>query len=138
MHNMGSFRQTIPWIWPWYRHLPWSSWNFEQDRSFVRTLFKNIYNIVSLLFFLETRSHNLTQCEDFTFFLFFWISYAWFKTRSKRWACGVLARSGILQNSKCISDETTCCVPKNDFCKKPGANYKYLYFKFGRVPSKSA
>ena len=60
------------------------------------------------------------------FFDIFWISYAWFKTGSKRPAWPFLAKSGILQNSQCISDETTCFVPKNDFCKKSGANYEAL------------
>ena len=31
-----------------------------------------------------------------------------------------------MQNSQCISDEITCFVPKNDFCKKSGANYEAL------------
>ena len=59
-------------------------------------------------------------------FCFFWISYAWFKTRSKRRAWPFLARSGILEKSQCISDEIIGCVPKNDFCKKSGANYEAL------------
>ena len=48
------------------------------------------------------------------------------KHDEKRRACAVLARSGILQDYHCISDEITCCVPKNDFCKKSEANYEEL------------
>ena len=52
-------------------HLAWKPWIFTHDSSFLRTLFKNNYRITSLLFFLETWSHMMTQCEGFPFFWFF-------------------------------------------------------------------
>ena len=80
-------------------HLPWKPWNFVHDSSFLRTLFENICNIPILLFFIETRSHKMTQCEGFTFFWFFLISYTRFKTRSERRAWPFLARVEILKKS---------------------------------------
>ena len=52
-------------------HLAWKPLTFIHDSSFLRTLFKNNYRITSLLFFLETWSHIMTQCEGFPFFWIF-------------------------------------------------------------------
>ena len=52
-------------------HLAWKPWIFTHDSSFLRTLFKNNFRITSLLFFLETSSHIMTQCEGFPIFGFF-------------------------------------------------------------------
>jgi hypothetical protein len=102
-------------------HLAWKPWNFVHDRSFPRRGFYNICNNPSLLFFLTTRSHNMTQCEGFT--IFFWISYAWFKMSSKRRAWTFLASGWILQNYLWISDKISTCEPENDFWKKSWSNY---------------
>jgi hypothetical protein len=71
VHNMGLFEQAMPWLWPQLAHLARKPWNFVQGSSFLWTLFQNVSNIPSLLFFLETRSHNMTQREGFEFFWFF-------------------------------------------------------------------
>ena len=61
-------------------HLAWKPLISTHDSSFLRTLFKNNFHITSLLFFLETWSHIMTQCEGFPIFWFFyWIFYARFK-----------------------------------------------------------
>ena len=52
-------------------HLAWKPWIFMHDSSFLRTLFKKKCHITSLLFFLVTWSHIMTQCEDFLIFWFF-------------------------------------------------------------------
>ena len=52
-------------------HLAWNPCIFMHDSSFPRTLFLNNYRITSLLFFLETWSHIMTQCEGFPIFWFF-------------------------------------------------------------------
>ena len=52
-------------------HLAWKPWIFTHDSSLPRTLFLNSYRITSLLFFLETSSQILTQCEGFPIFWFF-------------------------------------------------------------------
>ena len=52
-------------------HLAWKPWIFTHDSSFLTTLFLNNYRITSLLFFLETWSHIMTQCEGFPIFIFF-------------------------------------------------------------------
>ena len=86
-------------------HLAWKQWIFTRDSSFLRTPFKNNYRITSLLFFLETWSHIMTQFEGFSkFFDFFWIFYARFKMRSKRRAWPFLASGWILENFWCFSD----------------------------------
>ena len=51
-------------------HLAWKPLISTPDSSFLRTLFKNNYCITSLLFFLETWSHIMTQCEGFPIFWF--------------------------------------------------------------------
>ena len=51
-------------------HLAWKPWIFTHDISFLRTLSKNNYRITSLLFFLETWSDIMTQCEGFPIFCF--------------------------------------------------------------------
>ena len=71
---------------------------------FWEHFFLNNFRITSLLFFLETWSHIMTQCEGFPFFYFFWIFYARFKMRSKRRAWPFLASGWILQNFSCFSD----------------------------------
>jgi hypothetical protein len=124
VHNMGLFEQTMPWLWPQLAHLAWKPWNFVQGSSFLWTLFQNVSNIPSLLFFLETRSHNMTQRKGFVFFDFFWICYAHFKMRPKRWVWPLLGRDRILRNSWWISDKIDNVVPKNDFLKKTWANNK--------------
>ena len=52
-------------------HLAWKPLISICDSSFLRTLFKNNCRITSLLFFLETWSHIVTQCGGFPFFEFF-------------------------------------------------------------------
>jgi hypothetical protein len=124
VNNMGSFEQTMLCLWPQLAHLAWKPWNFIQDSSFVWTLFQNVCNIPSLLFFLATRSHNMTQSEGFIFFWFFWTSYVDFKMRPNRRAWPLQGRDVILRNYLWISDEIDTCVPKNDFWKKLWANYE--------------
>jgi hypothetical protein len=93
MHNMGSFEQTMTWLWPQLAHLAWKPWNFIQDSYFLWTLFQNVCNIPSLLFFLATRSHNMTQSEGFIFFWFFLNFLCWFQNAAK--SAGMTApRSG--------------------------------------------
>jgi hypothetical protein len=93
VHNMGSFEQTMLWLWPQLAHLAWKPWNFIQDSSFVWTLFQNVCNIPSLLFFLATRSHNMTENEGFIFFWFFLNFLCRFQNAAK--SAGVTApRSG--------------------------------------------
>ena len=101
VHSMISFEQAIPWMWPYHWSFAWNPWIFIHDSSFLRTLFLNICRIPSLLFFLETRSHIMTQSEGFQFF---WISCARFKMRSKRRAWPFVARGWILQNFWSFSD----------------------------------
>ena len=84
-------------------HLAWKPWIFRDDSSFLRTLFKNNCRVTSLLFFLETWSHMMTQYEGFPFFIFF-IFYARFKMRSKRRAWPFLASGWILENFWCFSN----------------------------------
>ena len=52
-------------------HLAWKPLISTRDSSFFRTLFKNSYRITSLLFFLVTWPHIMTQCEGFANFCFF-------------------------------------------------------------------
>ena len=52
-------------------HLAWKPWIFTNDSSFLRTLFKNNFRITSLLFFLGTWPHIMTQCEGFPIFWIF-------------------------------------------------------------------
>ena len=85
-------------------HLAWKPWIFTHDSSFLRTLFENNCRITSLLFFLVTRSHIMTQCEGFSIFWFFWNFHAHFKMRSKRRAWPYLASGWILKNFWCFSD----------------------------------
>ena len=85
-------------------HLAWKPWIFRDDSSFLRTLFKNNCRITSLLFFLGTWPHIMTQCEGFPIFWFFWIFYACFEMRSKRRAWPFLASGWILENFWCFSD----------------------------------
>ena len=99
-------------------HLVWTPWIFTHDSSFLRTLFRNNYRITSLLFFLETWSHIMTQCKGFPIFWFFWIFYACFKMRSKRRAWPFLTSGWILENFWCFYDKIDTYVPRNDFCKK--------------------
>ena len=68
-------------------HLAWKPWIFTHDSSFLRTLFKNNFRITNLLFFLETWSHIMTQCEGFPIFLIF---FEFFMPVSK---CGQNGRS---------------------------------------------
>ena len=51
------------------RHLVWKSWIFVHGSSFLRTLFQDIFCIPIFLFFLNTRSHIMTHCEGFPFFM---------------------------------------------------------------------
>ena len=48
--------------------LTWKSWNLEHGSSFLRTLFQNIRDIWSLLFFLDNMSSKMNKCEGFRFF----------------------------------------------------------------------
>ena len=52
-------------------HLAWKSLISTRDSSFLRTRFKNNCRITSLLFFLGTWPHIMTQCKGFPFFEFF-------------------------------------------------------------------
>ena len=85
-------------------HLDWKPWIFTHDISILGTLFKNNCRITSLLFFLETSPHMMTQWEGFQFFDFFWIFYARFKMRSKRREWLSLASGWILEFFWCFSD----------------------------------
>ena len=71
-------------------HLAWKPWIFTHDSSFLRTLFKNNFHITRLLFFLETWSHIMTQCEGFPIFWFF---FEFFMPVSKCGQNGGLDRS---------------------------------------------
>ena len=51
-------------------HLAWKPLIFRDDSSFLITLFLKNFCITSLLFFLGTWPHIMTQCEGF---LIFWI-----------------------------------------------------------------
>ena len=82
-------------------HLAWKPWIFTHDSSFLRTLFENNYSMTSLLFFLKTWSHIMSQCEGFPIFWFF---YARFKMRSKRRTWLFLASAWILEFFWCFSD----------------------------------
>ena len=77
-------------------HLAWKPWIFTHDSSFLRTLFKNNWSITSLLFFLETWSHIMTQCEGFPFFLIF---FEFFMPVSKCDQNGRLDRSELVVES---------------------------------------
>ena len=57
-------------------HLAWKPWIFTHDSPFLRTIFKNNCRITSLLFFLITLSHIMTQCKGFPFFWFF-LNFSW-------------------------------------------------------------
>ena len=86
-------------------HLAWKPWIFTHGSSSLRTLFKNNSRITSLLFFLGTWPHIMTQCEGFPiFWFFFWIFYARFKMWSKWRAWPFLASGWILENIWCFSD----------------------------------
>ena len=96
--------------------LGWNPWIFTHDSSFLRTLFQKNCRITSLLFFLVTWSHIITQCEGFP--IFFWIFYARFKMRLKRRAWLFLASGWILENFLCFSYYIDTYVPRNNFWKK--------------------
>jgi hypothetical protein len=49
-------------------HFAWKSWNSIIGSSFLRRVLSNICDSQSLLTLLPTRSHNMIQCEGFTFF----------------------------------------------------------------------
>ena len=83
-------------------YLAWKPLISTNDSSFLRTLFKNICRITSLLFFLVTWSHIMMQCEGFPKKI--WIFYARFKMRSKRRAWPFLASGWILEFFWCFSD----------------------------------
>ena len=85
-------------------HLAWKPWIFMHDRSFLRTFFLNNCCITSLLFFLGTWPHVMTQCEGFTIFWFFVIFYVRFKMLSKRREWPFLASGWILEFFWCLSD----------------------------------
>ena len=85
-------------------HLVWKPWIFTHDSSFLRTLFLNNYRIISLLFFLETWSYIMTQCEGFPILFYFWNFYARFKMRSKRREWLFLDSGWILEFFWCFYD----------------------------------
>ena len=66
-------------------HLAWKPLISTRDSSFLRTLFKNNFRITSLLFFLGTWPHIMTQCEGFPIFWFFVNCFEFFMLVSK---CG--------------------------------------------------
>ena len=77
-------------------HLAWKPWLCTHDSSFLRTLFYNNCRITSLLFFLETWSHIMTQCEGFPIFWFF---FEFFMPVSKCGQNGGLDRSYLVVES---------------------------------------
>ena len=85
-------------------HLAWKPLISTHDSSFLITLYRNNYSITSLLFFLVTWPHIMTQCEGFPFVLFFWIFHARYKIRSKLRALPFVASGWILENFWCFSD----------------------------------
>jgi hypothetical protein len=99
-------------------HLAWKPWNFVHDRSFLRRGFYNICN--SLSYFSSQIGHITWHNAKVLLFLFFWISYARFKMRSKRRAWTFLARGWILQNYLWIYDKTSTCEPEMIFWKNCG------------------
>jgi hypothetical protein len=117
VHNMGHLNKLFHDSSHDLAHLAWKRWNFIHDRSFLIRGFYNICNSAIFLFFLTTRSHNMTQCEGFTFFDYFWISYDRFKMWSKRQAWTFLDRGWILQNYLWTSDKTSICEIENNFFK---------------------
>jgi hypothetical protein len=52
-------------------YLAWKSWIFIDDSYFLKTSFQNICNIQGFLFFLQNRSHIMTQCERIIYLLLF-------------------------------------------------------------------
>jgi hypothetical protein len=82
--------------------------------------FSRVFAIAQVCYFsLQIVHINMTKCEGFIFFwFFFWISYAWYKMRSKRRAWPFLARDWVLQKYHWIYDEIYTCEAKNDFWKK--------------------
>ena len=76
-------------------HLAWKPWIFTLDSSFLTT---------SLLFFLGTWPHIMTQCEGLPIFWFFWIFYARFKMRSKQREWPFLASGWIFELFWCFYD----------------------------------
>ena len=85
-------------------HLAWKSRILGRDSS-VWEHFLKIHAILQVcIFFLETRSHNMTQCECFTFFWLFLNFLCLIQNPVKTAGVRVLARSGMLQNYHCISD----------------------------------
>ena len=85
-------------------HLAWKPRNLVCDSSVWGHFFKIIAILQFCNFFYKLGHITWPNAKVLHFFDFFRISYAWLKTRSKRRACAVLARSGILQNYDCISD----------------------------------
>jgi hypothetical protein len=87
-----------------------------------------IFAIVQVYYFSSQlgnlKWHNAKALHFLIFFELFWISYARFKMRSKRWAWTFLARGWIFQNYLWIYDKTSTCEPGNDFLKKSCENYE--------------
>ena len=83
----------------------WALWKWKMIfSSKINENFLRQHRITSLLFFLKTWSHIMTQCEGFPIFWYFWIFYARFKMRSKRRAWPFLASGWILEIFWCFSD----------------------------------
>jgi hypothetical protein len=71
-------------------HLAWKSWIFVRDSSFLNRLFSKNCNIQCFLFFLVNRSHEMSQCEGFLFFIF--LNFlCWFQNAMKTVGVTVLS-----------------------------------------------
>ena len=81
-----------------------SHWSPHVIARFSEHFFYNNCRITSLLFFLGTWPHMMTQCEGFPISGFFSIFDDRFKMRSKRWPWPFLASGWILENFWCFSD----------------------------------
>ena len=99
-------------------HLAWKPLISTRDSSFLKTFFKNNCRIKSLLFFLGTWPHMMTQCEGFPIFWFFLNFLCPFKMQSKWRAWPFLAKAWFLQIFWSIYEEIDTFVPRNNVWKK--------------------
>jgi hypothetical protein len=96
-------------------HLAWKPWNSYMISHFWEG-FSTIFAIVQVYYFSSQLGHiTWHNAKVLHFLIFFWISYAWFKMRSKWLAWTFLARGWILQNYLWISGKTSTYEPGNDF-----------------------
>jgi hypothetical protein len=106
-------------------------WLESHGTSYEIALFcEHFFKIVTIfkVYYFSWQLGHITwhNAKDLYCFDRFWISYAYFKMRPKRWAWPLLGWDRILPNYLWISDEIDACVSKNDFWKKLWANYKAL------------